>query len=164
MTATMQKIALVTGASRGIGKAIALDLIAQDYHIIALSRGKKGLEALDDEIQKTLGAKASLIPFDLADVSGFASLQAALYERFGKIDLLVHAAAYLGNLIPIAHMEPKDFERVIKTNLNGTFGLMQACEPLLRYSQDPKAIFLQLPKKLSLVRPIGGPMVRLRRR
>jgi NAD(P)-dependent dehydrogenase (short-subunit alcohol dehydrogenase family) len=157
MSPSIQKIALVTGASRGIGKAIAMDLAAQGYHIIALARGKKGLEALDDDIVNSTGTKASLIPYDLADLSGFETLKTALFNRFGHLDLLVHAGAFLGNLTPIAHMETKDFERVIKTNLGGSFGLMQATEPLLRAAKEPMALFFTSSERVVLGKAYWGP-------
>jgi NAD(P)-dependent dehydrogenase (short-subunit alcohol dehydrogenase family) len=157
MSLKPNKIALVTGASRGIGRAIAIDLASQGYQLIALARGKKGLEALDDEILNLAGVRASLIPFDLADLSSFEALKNVLFDRFGHIDLLIHAGAFLGNLTPIAHMEPKDFERVIKTNLYGSFGLMQATEPLLRLAAQPKALFFTSSERTTDGRAYWGP-------
>jgi len=136
------RIALVTGASRGIGKAAALALAGAGAHIVAVARTQGALEALDDEIRTLTGQCATLVPMDLGEGDGIDQLGLAIHERFGRLDVLVHAAALLGSLTPVSHIEPKHWDRVISVNLTGTFRLIRSVEPLLRASEHPRAIFL----------------------
>jgi NAD(P)-dependent dehydrogenase (short-subunit alcohol dehydrogenase family) len=135
-------IALVTGASRGIGKAAALALANAGAHIVAVARTPGALEALDDEIRAATGQPATLVPMDLGEGGGLDQLGLAIHERFGRLDVLVHAAALLGSLTPVSHIEPKHWDRVVSVNLTGTFRLIRSVEPLLRASERPRAIFL----------------------
>jgi NAD(P)-dependent dehydrogenase (short-subunit alcohol dehydrogenase family) len=136
------RIALVTGASRGIGKAAALALAQAGAHVVAVARTQGALEALDDEIRALTGQSATLVPMDVGEPDGLDQLGLAIHERFGRLDILVHAAALLGSLTPVAHIEPKHWDRVVSVNLTGTYRLIRSVEPLLRASGHPRAIFL----------------------
>lgn len=136
------RIALVTGASRGIGRAAALALAAAGAHVVAVARTQGGLEALDDEIRAICGQSATLVPVDISEDGALDQLGGAIHQRFGRLDILVHAAAILGPLTPIAHLDPAQWERVLSTNLTATYRLIRSVEPLLRASDRPRAIFL----------------------
>lgn len=136
------QIALVTGASRGIGKASALALAAAGAHIVAVARTQGALEQLDDEVKALTGHSATLVPMDLGEHDGIDQLGLAIHQRFGRLDILVHAAALLGSLTPVSHIEPKHWDRVVSVNLTGTWRLIRSMEGLLRASERPRAIFL----------------------
>jgi NAD(P)-dependent dehydrogenase (short-subunit alcohol dehydrogenase family) len=136
------KIALVTGASRGIGRASALTLAEAGAHVVAVARTQGGLEELDDEIRKATGQSATLVPMDIADGNGLDQLGYALFERFGRLDVLVHAAAILGPITPMAHVEPAAWDKVLAVNLTASWRLIRSMEPLLRASERARAIFL----------------------
>jgi NAD(P)-dependent dehydrogenase (short-subunit alcohol dehydrogenase family) len=136
------KIALVTGASRGIGRAAALDLAKAGAHVVAVARTQGGLEELDDEIRTATGESATLVPMDIADGGALDQLGYALYQRFGRLDILVHAAAILGPITPVAHIEPKAWDMVMATNLTASYRLIRTTEPLLRASEAARAIFV----------------------
>ncbi len=135
------KVALVTGASRGIGRGLALALARAGAHVLALARTSGGLEELDDEI-KAAGGKASLIPMDLADGDNIEKLAAALGERFGRIDILIGNAATLGELAPLTDIAPKVWIQTMDLNLTANWRLIRAFDPLLRKSEDARVIFL----------------------
>jgi NAD(P)-dependent dehydrogenase (short-subunit alcohol dehydrogenase family) len=135
-------IALVTGASRGIGRAAALALAAAGAHIVAVARTQGGLEELDDEIRGLTGASATLVPMDIAEDGALDQLGLAIHQRFGRVDVMVHAAATLGPMTPVAHIDPKHWDRVIAVNLTAAYRLIRSVEPLLRTSERPRAIFL----------------------
>ncbi|MCK5276664.1 MAG: SDR family NAD(P)-dependent oxidoreductase [Alphaproteobacteria bacterium] len=135
------RVALVTGASRGIGAAVAKLFAAQGAHIIALARTVGGLEELDDAIAAA-GGSATLVPQDLADLDAIDRLGAALHERFGKLDILVANAGVLGVLSPIAHVEPKVWDETMLLNVTVNFRLIRSLDPLLRRSQAGRAIFV----------------------
>ncbi|WP_412058400.1 SDR family NAD(P)-dependent oxidoreductase [Bartonella sp. DGB2] len=135
------RIALVTGASRGIGYALAYSIAKRGGHIIAVARGRKGLEALDDEIQ-TIGGSATLIPLDLSDGTAIDDLGQSLAKRFGRLDILVANAGILGQLSPIGHGNPSIFDAVIAMNLTNQWRLMRATEPLLRQSTAGRVMLL----------------------
>src|ERR1700754_2693525 len=103
------RIALVTGASRGIGAALALQLAQGGAHVIAVARTVGGLEELDDQI-KAAGGSATLVPLDMKDMDGIARLALALHERYGRLDIMVGNAGVLGPLSPLGHVEPKEWE------------------------------------------------------
>jgi len=157
MTAQSGRIALVTGASRGIGRACALGLAKAGAQVIACGRAKAALEELDDEIFAATGQHATLIPFDIADGDALDRLSAALFERFGRIDVLVHAAAISGTLSPVTHHEPKDFDKIVAVNLSATWRLLRAVEPLLRQSSAGRAIFLTTGSSVTTGRAFWGP-------
>ena len=136
------RIALVTGASRGIGHASALALAKAGAHVVAVARTQGGLEALDDEIKAATGQPATLVPMDIAEHDGLDQLGLALHQRFGRLDILVHAAAILGPITPVAHIEPQHWDRVMAVNLTASYRLIRSMEPLLRASEHPRAIFL----------------------
>ena len=135
------KIALVTGASRGIGRATALELAKAGAHVVALARTVGGLEELDDEIQKT-GGSATLVPLDIKDFTALDRLGASLYERFKKLDVLVGNAGQLGTLSPIGHIDPKTWDDVIAVNVTANFRLIRSLDPLLRASDAGRAVFI----------------------
>ena len=128
------KIALVTGASRGIGRASALALAKSGAHVVAVARTEGGLTDLDDEIRAATGQPATLVPMDIAEGDGLDQLGLALHQRFGRLDILVHAAAILGPMTPVS--------RIVAVNLTATYRLIRATEPLLRESEAGRAIFL----------------------
>jgi len=135
------RIALVTGASRGIGYASALALAKAGAHVIAAARTQGGLEELDDEIRAATGKSATLTPFDLVDGGAFDRLGGALHERFGKLDILCHAGAMLGALTPASHLEPREWAKVVAINMTAPYRLIRSMEPLLRQSDAGRAIF-----------------------
>jgi NAD(P)-dependent dehydrogenase (short-subunit alcohol dehydrogenase family) len=135
-------IALVTGASRGIGRAAALALAEAGAHIVAVARTQGALEELDDAIRAATGQSATLVPMDIAEGDNADHLALAIHQRFGRLDVMVHAAAILGPLTPVAHIEPKHWDRVLAVNLTASYRLIRATEPLLRASERPRAIFL----------------------
>lgn len=135
------KIALVTGASRGIGRATALELAKQGAHVVALARTVGGLEELDDEIQKA-GGSATLVPADIRDGDALDRLGASLHERYKKLDVLVGNAGYLANLTPLSHVEPKDWDQTIATNLTANWRLIRSLDPLLKMSDAGRAVFI----------------------
>jgi NAD(P)-dependent dehydrogenase (short-subunit alcohol dehydrogenase family) len=136
------RIALVTGASRGIGHAAALALAKAGAHVVAVARTQGALEALDDEIKAATGEAATLVPMDIAEADGLDQLGLAIHERFGRLDILVHAAAMLGPMTPVSHIEPKHWDKVVALNLTASYRLIRTVEPLLRASDRPRAIFL----------------------
>jgi NAD(P)-dependent dehydrogenase (short-subunit alcohol dehydrogenase family) len=136
------RIALVTGASRGIGRAAALSMAEAGAHIVAVARTQGALEALDDELRRAGHAPATLVPMDIAEPDGFDQLGLALHQRFGRLDILVHAAAILGPITPVFHIEPSHWDRVVAVNLTASYRLIRAMEPLLRVAAAPRAIFL----------------------
>ncbi|MEO8115740.1 MAG: SDR family NAD(P)-dependent oxidoreductase, partial [Phenylobacterium sp.] len=136
------RVALVTGASRGIGYAAAVALAKAGADVVAVARTQGGLEDLDDEIRAATGQSATLVPMDIAEGDGLDHLGLALHERFGRLDVLVHAAAILGPMTPVAHIEPKHWDRVVAVNLTATYRLIRSFEPLLRAAEAGRAIFL----------------------
>lgn len=142
MSATQAKrIALVTGASRGIGRAVALELARQNWRVIAVARAQKALEKLDDEIRE-LGGEATLIPLDLKDNIAIDGLAAPLFERFGKLDGLAACAGVLGLLTPAHQATPTIMEETIQVNFLANQRLIRALHPLLRESDAGRAVFV----------------------
>ncbi|GDX38631.1 oxidoreductase [Methylocystaceae bacterium] len=152
-----KRIALVTGASRGIGHALALELAKNNAHVIALARSQAGLEALDDEI-KALGGSATLVPCDITDYAALDRLGATIFERWGRLDVFVGNAAILGPLSPLAHVEPKDWDRVISTNVTANWRLIRSLDPLLRNSGQARVVFLTSGvAHRTVMKPFWGP-------
>lgn len=135
------RVALVTGASRGIGWAVSVALAKQGAHVIALARTSGALEELDDEI-KSVGGNATLLPLDLRDGEAYARLTQAIEERWGKLDILVANAGVLGALSPLGHIEPKTWAEVMDVNVNASWMLIRALDPLLQKSDAGRAIFV----------------------
>jgi NAD(P)-dependent dehydrogenase (short-subunit alcohol dehydrogenase family) len=135
------RVAVVTGASRGLGRAIALALAKEGAHIIALARTQGGLEELDDEI-KALGGSATLVPSDIKDYAAIDRLGAAIFERWKKLDILIGNAGILGKLTPLPHLDPKVFDDVMAVNVTANYRLLRSLDPLLRASDAGRAVFV----------------------
>ena len=135
------RVALVTGATRGIGRAAALALGAAGAHVIAVGRTQGALEELDDEIVAAGGPRPTLVPLDLTEGDSIDALGLEIYQRHKRLDVLVHAAAMLGGLWPVAHVDPRLWDRIIATNLTAAYRLIRATEPLLRQSEAGRALF-----------------------
>src|SRR5438105_12741372 len=135
------RIAVVTGASRGIGRATAVALAAAGAHVVAVARTQGGLEELDDEIRKDGGA-ATLVPLNLTDYDGIARLGLALHERHGRIDILVGNAGVAGPSSPLGHVDLKPWNDVMAVNVTANFQLIRCMEPLLRKSDAGRAVFI----------------------
>jgi len=135
------RIALVTGASRGIGAALALQLAEAGAHVIAVARTVGGLEELDDKIKKA-GGTATLVPLDLKDLDGIARLALALNERFGRLDVLVGNAGMLNTPSPLPHIEPKVWNDLIAVNITANWQLIRTLDPLLRRAEAGRAVFM----------------------
>ncbi|MBO0346159.1 SDR family NAD(P)-dependent oxidoreductase [Roseibium sp. CAU 1637] len=135
------RVAVVTGASRGIGYQLAKELGKRGAHVFALAKTVGGLEDLDDEI-RAAGGTATLVPVDVTDFDALDRLGAAIFERFKKLDILVGNAGILGTLAPTGHIKPKDFEKVMATNVTANFRLIRSLDPLLRQSEAGRAVFM----------------------
>lgn len=138
------RIALVVGASRGIGYETALALAKAGAHVIATARTQGGLEELDDAVYAATGKHATLIPFDLVDGGAIDRLGGAIYERFGRLDVWVQAAATMGasGLTPVSHADPRVWAKVEKTNFTAVYRLIRSLEPLLKASDAGRAIYV----------------------
>lgn len=135
------RTALVTGASRGIGRAVALELAREGAHVIAVARTVGGLEELDDAI-RAAGNEATLVPLDLRDGPAFPRLAGAIAERWKKLDILVGNAGVLGTLTPVHQIDPKHWIEAIDVNVNANLRLIQFLDPLLRASDAGRAVFV----------------------
>jgi NAD(P)-dependent dehydrogenase (short-subunit alcohol dehydrogenase family) len=136
------RVAVVTGASRGIGRAAALGLARAGAHVVALARTTGALEELDDEIRSVAGDGATLVPLDLADFDALDRLGAALFDRWKRLDILIGNAGVLGPLSPLGHVRPKDFERVVAINLTANWRLIRSLDPLLKLAPAGRAVFV----------------------
>ncbi|MDA1324264.1 MAG: SDR family NAD(P)-dependent oxidoreductase [Proteobacteria bacterium] len=138
------RIALITGASRGIGAAISRRFAAEGAHVLLAARTVGGLEEVDDAIRAASGeqTQATLIPIDLKCAEDIEKLAAAVAQRFGKLDILVGNAAILGDLTPVSQIDPKTWDEVIETNLTANWNLIRTLEPLLLSSDSGRAIFV----------------------
>jgi NAD(P)-dependent dehydrogenase (short-subunit alcohol dehydrogenase family) len=135
------RVALVTGASRGIGQAVAKRYAAEGAHVVLVARTVGGLEETDDAI-RAAGGNATLVPLDLTEAVKIDELGARLYERFGKLDVLVGNAGTIGVLTPLTHMDPPMWEKVVGVNLTANWRLLRSMDPLLRRSEAGRAIFV----------------------
>jgi NAD(P)-dependent dehydrogenase (short-subunit alcohol dehydrogenase family) len=135
------RIALITGASRGIGRAVALRFAREGAHVLLLARDRKALAHVDDGIRAE-GGKATLIPLDLADGKAIDALGPTLYERFGRLDILVGNAGILGRLSPLTHIPSEHWEKVLAVNLTANWRLIRTLDPLLRRSDAGRVIFV----------------------
>jgi NAD(P)-dependent dehydrogenase (short-subunit alcohol dehydrogenase family) len=135
------RIALVTGASRGIGRAVALELAREGAHVIAVARTVGALEELDDEIKRQ-GGQATLVPLDLKDGPAFPRLAGAVAERWKRLDVLIGNAGVLGSLTPVTNINPKDWVDALEVNVNANLRLIQFLDPLLKASDAGRAVFV----------------------
>ena len=136
------RIALITGASRGIGRAVALRFAREGAHLILTARTQGALEEVDDEIQELTGESATLVPGDLMDFDNIDQMGGAVFERFKRLDILVGNAGLLTSLTPVAQVRPKDWDRVMALNVTANYRLLRSFDPLLRASDAGRAIFV----------------------
>ncbi|HHN68193.1 MAG TPA: SDR family oxidoreductase [Thermopetrobacter sp.] len=138
-----ERIALITGASRGIGRAMAVELARRGAHVIAVARTEGALEELDDAIRAASGGRgATLVPLDITDGAAVDRLGAALYERFGRLDALFLNAGVLGENAPVGHIDPDKWEKTIATNLTAPYRCVRSFDPLLRQSVAARVVFV----------------------
>ena len=149
------RIALVTGASRGIGYHAAKAFAAAGAHVIALARTTGGLEELDDEISSA-GGSTTLVPLDLTDSDGIDRLGGAIYERWGKLDVFFANAGILGSLSPLGHVQPKEWDQVFAVNVTANWRLIRSLDPLLRASEAGRVIVMSSGAAHNC-RPFWGP-------
>lgn len=135
------RIALITGASRGIGRAIAHSLAREGAHCVLVAKTTGGLEEVDDEI-KALGGTATLVPMDLTDFPAIDRLGAGILDRYGKLDILVGNAGILGKLTPVGHIQPAIWDQVIAVNLTANWRLIRSLDPLLRASDAGRVVMM----------------------
>ncbi len=140
MTDLKGRIALVTGASRGIGRAVAEAYAKAGAHVVLTARTVGALEAVDDAI-RAAGGQATIMPLDLRALDKIDSLGPALAEKFGKLDIFVGNAGMLGKLTPLSHMSAKDWDNVMMVNMAANFRLIRTLDPLLRASDAGRVIF-----------------------
>ena len=164
MTDLSGRIALVTGASRGIGRAAAIALAKAGAHVICVARTVGGLEETDDEIQKA-GGTATLVPMNLRDFEAIDRLGGSIFERWGRLDALFANAGILGMLTPLAHLEPKTFQEVMEVNVTANWRLIRSLDPLLRLSDAGRVLFVTsgaARKHTPFWAPMRSPRQRLR--
>ena len=135
------RLALVTGASRGIGAAVAVALARAGCHVVLTARTQGGLEETDDAVQ-AVGGTATLLPLDLTKGAQLDAIGPSLLERFGRLDILVHAAGTLGKLTPAPHILPKDFAAATAVNFESAWRLIRTCGPLLLIAEAGRAVFV----------------------
>ena len=151
------RLALVTGASRGIGRAAALAFAKAGAHVIALARTQGALEELDDEIRR-IGGDATLVPCDIKDSEAIDRLGAAIHERWGKLDILLANAGVLGPVTPLSHVEPKQWDNVLAVNVTANWRLVRSLDALLRASDAGRAVFVSSAAgHRAELRPYWGP-------
>ena len=135
------RIALVTGASRGIGAAAAVELARHGAHVVITARTEGGLEETDDAI-RAVGGAATLLPLDLTEGETIDSIGPSLFERFRRLDALVHAAGALGKLTPAGHIQTADWSEVVAVNMSSAWRLIRTCGPLLNAAPEGRAVFV----------------------
>jgi NAD(P)-dependent dehydrogenase (short-subunit alcohol dehydrogenase family) len=136
-----RRIALITGASRGIGRAAALAMARAGYHVVALARTVGGLEELDDAITRE-GGSATLVPADLTDYQALDRLAAAISQRWGRLDAFIGNAGMLGPITPLAHVEPAAWDRVMAINVTANWRLLRTLDPCLRAAPNGRVVFV----------------------
>jgi NAD(P)-dependent dehydrogenase (short-subunit alcohol dehydrogenase family) len=134
-------VALVTGAGRGLGRAVAIELARLGAQVVATGRTQGALEETDDLIRGAGGA-ATLLPLDLSEGAGLDPIGPSLFHRFGRLDILVHCAAELGRLTPASHLDMKDWDAAMAANLSGPLRLIRTCAPLLLAAPAGRAVFV----------------------
>jgi NAD(P)-dependent dehydrogenase (short-subunit alcohol dehydrogenase family) len=135
------RVALITGASRGIGAATAIELARLGAHVVLIGRTQGGLEEADDTI-RAAGGQATLLPMDLRKPESLDPVGPSLLQRFGRLDILVHNAGALGKLTPVGHIAPKDIDECIAVNFAAAYRLIRTCAPLLAASDAGRAVFV----------------------
>lgn len=137
------RVALVTGASRGIGAALAVELSRLGAHCVLIARTQGGLEETDDAIRTATGRSATLLPLDLQkQEKELDMIGPSIVERFGRLDILVHNAGVLNKLTPVAHIEPRDWAETVAVNMTAAWRLIRTCDPPLRASDAGRAVFV----------------------
>ncbi len=136
------RIALITGASRGIGAAVARRFADEGARLVLTARNAAALEEIDDEVRRLSGERATLVPLDLTDYDGIDRLGAAIFERFKRLDVLVGNAGQLGVLGPLAHTDPRVWDQVMAVNVTANWRLIRSMDPLLRASPAGRGIFV----------------------
>jgi len=136
-----ERIVLVTGASRGIGRAAAIELAKYGTHLVLVARTIGGLEETDDEVRKA-GGVATLVPLDLTNFAGIDQLGATIFERWGKLDGFLGNAGELGVLTPLSHLDPKIWQKSIEVNVTANWRLIRSLDPLLRKSDAARVLFI----------------------
>ena len=136
------RLALITGASRGLGATLARRFAAEGAHVILTARTQGGLEEVDDEIRKAGGPPATLLPLDLRELDKIDQMSAAIQQRFNRLDVFVGNAAVLGKLSPLGHLDPRSWDEVMTVNLSANWRLIRALDPLLRLSEAGRALFV----------------------
>jgi NAD(P)-dependent dehydrogenase (short-subunit alcohol dehydrogenase family) len=137
------RVALITGASRGIGAALALELAKLGAQCVLAARTQGGLEDVDDAIRAAGGKPATLLPFNLQKAEkDIDMIGPSIVQRFGRLDILVHNAGALNKLTPVAHIDPRDWAEVMAVNLTASWRLIRSCDPPLRASDAGRAVFV----------------------
>ena len=136
------RVALITGASRGIGRAVALRFAQEGAQLILCARTKGALEKLDDEILELTGDNVTLAPIDLSDFDAIDHMAAAVFERFKRLDVLIGNAGLLTPLKPMPQVKPEDWDQIINVNLTANYRLLRSLDPLIRASEAGRAIFV----------------------
>lgn len=149
------RIALITGASRGIGAAVAKAYAAEGAHVILIARDQSKLEEVDDSI-KQAGGQATLLPIDLQDFDAIDKIGPSVYERFGHLDVFVGNAGLLGTLMPLAQISEREFSRVMDVNITANFRLIKTLDPLLKISKSPRVIFVSTGESVTKGRAYWG--------
>lgn len=135
------RVALITGASRGLGAAVAIELGRLGAHVVITARTQGGLEDTDDAV-RTVGGTATLLPLDLREPEKLEAIAPSIFARFGRLDILVHAAGILGKLTPVSHALPEDRTETLAVNTLAAWRLIQSCEAPLRHSDAGRAVFV----------------------
>ena len=142
MTGRLQgRVAVITGASQGIGRAVAQRFAQEGAELILVARSTEGLEGTDNLV-RAAGGEATLVPLDLIDGAGIDRLGAAIADRWGRLDILVGNAAMLGTLSPVGHIDPTEWTQVMRVNVTANWWLLRSLDPLLRASNSGRAIFV----------------------
>jgi NAD(P)-dependent dehydrogenase (short-subunit alcohol dehydrogenase family) len=149
------KIALITGASRGIGAAVAVRFAREGAHVVLAARTVGGLEEVDDAV-RAVGGSATLVPVDLRDFIKIDELAAKLFDRWGRLDIVVGNAAEFGTFSPLGHIDPGTWSEVVNLNLTANWRLIRAMDPLLRAAPAGRAIFVTA-EVARIVSPYWGP-------
>lgn len=135
------RVALITGASRGIGAATAIELARLGAHVVITARTQGGLEETDDGV-RAAGGQASLLPLDLHESEQLDAVGPSVYQRFQRLDILLHCAGSLGRLAPIAHLTPEEWHDAMAVNVTAAWRLIRSCDPLLRAADSGRAVFV----------------------